>query len=250
MTGSRWRLPDAPLRSSVARAVAAAAGVTLALGLLTERWSEAGGAFLLASLGLFAVATSVLVGRIAAYHPFARFGPANAVTLVRLGLVAIVAGLIGVRDTERVAWLAVALILVATALDGLDGWLARRSRTSSAFGARFDMETDAALILVLSVLVWQHGKAGIWVLACGLMRYAFVAAGWLMAWMAAPLRSTLRGKSVAVGQLVGLGVALSPVVPTPHSTMVSAVTLTALVWSFAVDIRWLWLKVRLTREAP
>ena len=38
-----------------------------------------------------------------------------------------------------------------------------RDRPSS-FGARFDMETDAAFILILSVLVWQHGKAGAWVL--------------------------------------------------------------------------------------
>ena len=41
---------------------------------------------------------------------------------------------------------------------------------TSGYGARFDMETDAAFILVLSILVWQHGKAGAWVLLCGLMR--------------------------------------------------------------------------------
>ena len=40
------------------------------------------------------------------------------------------------------------------------------------------MEVDAALILILSILVWLHGKAGPWVIACGLMRYTFVAAGW------------------------------------------------------------------------
>ncbi len=86
----------------------------------------------------------------------------------------------------------------------MDGWRDDAAQ-QSAFGARFDMETDAALILILSVLVWQHDKAGAWVIACGLMRYAFVAAGWVMPWMAGPLRSTLRGKSVAIGQLVGLG---------------------------------------------
>ena len=49
-----------------------------------------------------------------------------------------------------------------------------RSNEASSFGARFDMETDALLILVLAALVWQHGKAGPWILAAGLMRYAFV----------------------------------------------------------------------------
>ena len=64
-----------------------------------------------------------------------------------------------------------------TLLDGVDGWLARRHRIASAFGARFDMEIDALLILALSVLAWRHEKAGAWVVASGLLRYAFVAAG-------------------------------------------------------------------------
>jgi multidrug efflux pump subunit AcrA (membrane-fusion protein) len=37
-------------------------------------------------------------------------------------------------------------------LDGVDGWLARRHEIASRFGARFDMEVDALLILALSVL--------------------------------------------------------------------------------------------------
>ena len=135
-------------------------------------------------------------------------------------------------------WPLVSIAIVAV-LDGVDGWLARRSAQHSAFGARFDMETDAALILILSVLVWQHEKAGAWVLACGLMRYGFVVAGWILPWMAGPLRSTLRGKSVAIGQFVGLGTALLPVVRVPFSTIVAAITLATLVWSFAVDIAWL-----------
>jgi hypothetical protein len=49
----------------------------------------------------------------------------------------------------------------------------------------------------------------------------------------------MRGKSVAIGQFIGLAVALSPVVPVPASTVVAALTLLALAWSFAVDIAWL-----------
>ena len=130
------------------------------------------------------------------------------------------------------------------ALDGLDGWLARSTRMASAYGARFDMETDAAFILVLSALVWQHEKAGAWVLCCGLMRYAFVAAGWMLPWLAAPLRATRRGRVVAIGQLLGLGVALAPIVPRPASAAVAGVTLAVLAWSFAIDIAWLWRQYR------
>ena len=58
---------------------------------------------------------------------------------------------------------------------------------ASAFGARFDMETDALLIQVLAILAWQYGKAGPWVLVSGLLRYLFVAAGWVWPWMREPL---------------------------------------------------------------
>ena len=47
----------------------------------------------------------------------------------------------------------VMLAIAVTVLDGADGWLARRSGVSSAFGARFDGEVDAFLILALSVAV-------------------------------------------------------------------------------------------------
>ena len=79
---------------------------------------------------------------------------------------------------EPVALL-VRLAAVALALDAVDGWVARRTGTVSELGARFDMEADAFLILVLSGFVAD--SLGGWVLAIGLMRYAFVAAGWVAA---------------------------------------------------------------------
>jgi len=172
-------------------------------------------------------------------HPFSRFGAANYVTLFRAMTMALVAGLIGEPGSARMLWFTIGLVTLVAALDGVDGWLARRSGMESGFGARFDMETDAALILVLSVLVWRHDKAGAWVLMCGLMRYVFVGAGWLLPWLGAPLRSTLRGKTIAVVQYIGLSVALAPIIMPPFSTLVAAVTLGALSWSFAVDVMWL-----------
>ena len=189
---------------------------------------------------LIAAATlGAFVGIAGHQHPHARFGAANAVTTVRVGLVALVGALIAIDADATGLWLAVVLASIAAALDGVDGWLARRTRLTSEFGARFDMETDALLILVLSILAWRHEKAGAWVLGSGLMRYAFVAAGRVLPWLARPLRSTLRGKTVAVVQIVGLIVAVAPIIPVPSSAIVAAVTLAALVWSFAVDIVWL-----------
>jgi phosphatidylglycerophosphate synthase len=239
MAGSLWRLPDAPLRASVIRASALILIATIGLTPVVASWTMSGTDYIRKSLGVFVAAALLILGRIGAHHPFPHFGAANVVTLIRVALVAGVAGLIGEPASDRIGSLAVAIVIVVVALDGVDGWVARRSSQTSAFGARFDMETDAALILILSLLVWQHGKAGAWVVGCGLMRYAFVAFGWVLPWMAAPLRSTIRGKSVAVGQLLGLSIALSPAVPMRFSTAIAAITLATLAWSFAVDIAWL-----------
>jgi hypothetical protein len=78
------------------------------------------------------------------------------------------------------------------------------------------------------------------VLLCGLMRYAFVVAGCFTPWLARPLRSTRRGKAVAIAQYVGLSIALAPAVAPAVSGPVAIVTLAALCWSFAVDVLWLW----------
>jgi phosphatidylglycerophosphate synthase len=226
------------------RAAVVGALTTALLGPFAASWAALGADYVGRSLGLFAVAVLAVAGLVGAHHPFNSFGWANQVTLVRVALVALVGALIGEAPAARVAWLAVAATTLAAALDGLDGHLARQRGTTSAFGARFDMETDAALILALSLLVWQHGKAGLWIVACGLMRYAFVAAGRVLPWLARPLRSTIRGKSVAIGQLGGLAAALSPPVPPPYSDAVAVATLAALTWSFALDVTWLWQEAR------
>ena len=168
------------------------------------------------------------------------FGSANQITLVRAVMVAGLACLVGQPATPTVAWSVVFVAIVAAALDGVDGWVARRTGTVSAFGTRFDMETDAALILVLAILAWQYGKAGPWVLLSGLMRYAFVAAGWLWSWMQAPLASSLRGKIICVVQIVALIVAVAPAITSPTSSLVAAVALLALCYSFLVDTLRLW----------
>jgi phosphatidylglycerophosphate synthase len=173
------------------------------------------------------------------HHPHARFGPANYVTSLRLAVVLGLAVVTGQPYTATLAWTATALAAVVSALDGVDGWLARRTSLSSAFGARFDMETDALLIMVLSVLAWRWNDAGVWVLGCGLMRYAFVAAAWAWPWLARPLPPSLRRKTVAVVQMVGLSTVIAPVVRPPLSEWLAAATLAILIWSFAVDLRWL-----------
>ena len=179
-----------------------------------------------------------------AHHPFPRFGPANQVTMVRACLVAIVAGFIGEPSLPSAGWIVVWAAVVTTVLDGVDGWLARRTGMASAFGARFDMETDALLIQVLAILAWQYGKAGPWVLISGLLRYQFVAAGWVLPWMREPLFPSVRRKTICVVQIVGLILTILPPIVPPASEWLAAASLAALAYSFLVDTFWLW------RQAP
>ena len=65
----------------------------------------------------------------------------------------------------------VALTVPALVLDAVDGRVARRTGTVTEFGGRFDGEVDAFLILVLSVAAAP--TVGWWVLAAGVVRYAF-----------------------------------------------------------------------------
>lgn len=164
---------------------------------------------------------------------------ANSVTAARALMVGAVAVAGLAWPTPRTASAIVAVGTVAALLDLVDGWIARRTGTASAFGARFDMEVDAAFILVLSALLWRFGIAGPWVLASGLMRYAFVAAAGPWPWLNHPLPPSRRRQTVCVVQIVALLVALAPIVPVPFGTVAAAVGLAALAWSFAVDVAWL-----------
>ena len=64
--------------------------------------------------------------------------------------------------------------LAAWVLDGLDGWLARRRGQVTAFGALFDQETDAYLVLLLCVELVVARDVGRWVLIAGALRYLLV----------------------------------------------------------------------------
>lgn len=174
-----------------------------------------------------------------------RFGPADRVTLARAVLVVFLATLTGFPELlAHLAWPYALLSLAALIMDGADGYVARRTGTASRFGARFDMELDAFFILTLCLALMVLGKAGPWVLLIGLMRYGFVMAGWLWKWLNKPLPESFRRKTVCVWQLVTLMVALLPPAPDVFAHATLLVALVLLCWSFALDIRYLYLQQR------
>jgi phosphatidylglycerophosphate synthase len=131
----------------------------------------------------------------------------------------------------------VALAAVALALDAVDGWVARRTNTVSALGARFDMEVDAFLILALSVEAARELTP--WVLAIGLARYLLGAAGWKLAWLREPTPARYWGKVVAAMQGIVLTTAVAGVLPRQVVLAALGVALALLAESFGRQVWWL-----------
>lgn len=198
---------------------------------------------------LYVCIVGLAVRYLQAHHPFPHFGPANRVTMLRAALVSLVGGFVGAPETPLAAITAAGMASVVAALDGVDGYFARRTGMASAFGARFDMEVDALLILILSLLAWRHGKAPAWVLWSGVLRYLFVAAGWAAVWMRAPLPPSRRRQAVCVIQVAALIAVVSPRLQPPLSAALAGVALAVLIASFAIDTWWLW-RHRLPARVP
>jgi phosphatidylglycerophosphate synthase len=164
-----------------------------------------------------------------------RLGPADRITLARAVLVGGVTVLtVGPSPTPVL----VAMASVALALDAVDGLVARRTGTRSNLGARFDMEVDAFLILVLSVRVALD--LGPWVLAIGAMRYVYVAAGAFLPWLRSVVPPRYWRKVVAAVQGIVLTAVTSGLFPRPVTVTAVAAALALLVESFGRDIVWQW----------
>ncbi len=208
---------------------AALAGVS-ALSPLSPMGFAAGIAYL--------VVSSLLLARGLRRREAARFGQANIVTATRSVLVGLITAIVVSSFTESVSTpLLVTLAAIALILDGVDGYVARRTSSESELGAQFDMEVDAFLLLVLSV--YCGPIVGWWVLAFGLMRYAFVAAGLVLPWMRETLPPRYWRKAVTAICGVALTVVASRLLPEVVATIVALAALAFLVESVARDVTWL-----------
>ena len=160
------------------------------------------------------------IGFLQQHHPFARFGAANQITTLRAILVALVAGLVGEPRVPAVAVAAVGRQRRRHAARRRRRLAGAAPRIASRFGARFDMEIDALLILALSVLAWRHDKAGAWVVA--VRRCCDTPSSRPARWRrgcAAPLPPSRRRQTICVIQIAALTLVMLPAVEPPVSTV-------------------------------
>jgi phosphatidylglycerophosphate synthase len=228
-----------PVVGSPLPSIISVALLTAALGGALAERADWTGADVVAGLAAYAALSGIIAAAAPVQSSPGGFGLANQVTLLRAGLVCLIAGALAGGAPALLGWSLVALIAAALSLDAVDGWLARRFGAASGFGARFDLEIDALLILILAVLVWQSGRIGAWVLAIGLLRYAFVLAGWLIPSLRRSLPPSRRRQAVCVQQGVTLLLCLLPPVGPTLASVSAGVALLALLVSFAVDIIYL-----------
>jgi CDP-diacylglycerol--glycerol-3-phosphate 3-phosphatidyltransferase len=170
-------------------------------------------------------------------------GWANGITLLRAGLISALAGFLFQRpvaglEPEWLSWAPGVLYLIVSALDGLDGYVARVTGSETRLGERLDVEVDSLGLLVASALVVWNGKAPVFYLAVGLGVYGLR--------IATAIRRR-RGKPVApvppraiarwiAGCEMGLaGVALLPPFGATAVTVAAAVMTIALIGSLAWD---------------
>ena len=138
------------------------------------------------------------------YTPQGRFGLANVITAARAAFVVLLALPKESLSPARAAALA-ALILLT---DGIDGAVARKRGEASAFGACFDMETDALFVLMVTLRLWLHEGYGSWVLTAGILRYAYVISIWFAPGSGREAPRSLLGRLafliLALGLIAGL----------------------------------------------
>ena len=166
------------------------------------------------------------------------FGPADLVTLTRTvligGIAAITADSLGTGNAPIAL---IVMAVIALVLDGVDGKVARRMDAVSKFGARFDMEADSFLILVLSILTLP--MLGPIVLLSGTMRYQFALAAVLLPWLRCSTPSRYSAKVVAALQGIVLVVVASEVLSRSSATVLMVVSAATVIWSFGCTVQWL-----------
>ncbi|UFS66819.1 CDP-alcohol phosphatidyltransferase family protein [Paracoccus denitrificans] len=218
-------------------AASAAMGVLSMQALRLAGMGGTAGGWLAAS-ALYLACCAMILAQMRRSYPHDRIGGCNAVTLLRAAITC--ALLAPLADGAAAGWAVAMAGLVALALDGVDGWLARRSGLVSGFGARFDMEVDAAFALTLALHVWLGTTLGPEVLLLGVLRYGFVAAGTALPWLRADLPQRLRRKAICVLQLATLLLLQTPLPSHAQAGFLAWLATAALALSFALDIRWLW----------
>lgn len=173
--------------------------------------------------------------------PFKAMTLATQITLFRLLLVPVYCVLavqygesikVG-NPLEHLRWLAIGTYILAAALDGLDGWIARKFDQKSLMGSILDPLTDKALLLsgliTMTLVNWgQDWHLPMWFLILVILRDVEIIVGiWILYFInrRVPIHPHWTGKVCTVTQMIALGWIMLKLfnIPTLIPTIVAAV---------------------------
>lgn len=165
-------------------------------------------------------------------------GGPNLVSLLRGGAYAAVAGFALLEPRAWVAWLPALLYGAGSALDWIDGLLARVNEQTTVLGKKLDMAFDTLGFLVAPVVGVLWGRLPVFYLSLSAARYLFKAGTGLRRRRGLPVHdlpsSTVR-RPLAGLQMAFISVALAPVIPVDIVHPAAAVVLLPSLVIFARD---------------
>lgn len=235
-----------PLTASLATGLGGVAGWLAAVGLLTSVDYP----FLAAVAGLLAVqgVIVVIVYRREAECP-AAFTIPTAITVIRGGAIAVLAGFLLSSPEGVVVWVPAILYAMAAGLDAVDGFFARLTGTVTAVGARLDTEMDALGVLVGAAVAIALGMAPSIYLLVGLARYAYVAGLGVRRRLGRPISELPESRLRRVNAAAQMAVIIVLLAPWPGPNTSRALALVAMV-PFLLIFGRDWLLATGRREGP
>lgn len=191
-------------------------------------------------------------------HLFPTLGAANWITLLRASGIVALAGFLplafqpdySLANLEGLIWVPGLIYLCVCLLDLLDGYVARKQKRETELGKQLDIITDAAGMLVASVLAVALGRLPFIYLAVGLAYYPFIFGIWLRQRRALPvetLQSRPYARIIAGCQMGLVGVALLPIFTPTFTSLAASIFMTPLLLGFLRD--WLVVSCRITTDS-
>jgi len=185
-------------------------------------------------------------------HLFSTLGAANWISLLRAGAVVALAGFLpaavqgGQGLRSGLAWVPGLLYLGLSLADLLDGFLARRKGRETLLGKRLDIETDAAGLLVASLVAAFLGRLPFIYILAGLAYYPFILGIRLRQRRGLPVVALISRPSsrIIAGCQMGLvGMALLPIFGPTFTFLAAWIFMTPLLLGFLRD--WLVVSCRI-----
>lgn len=138
------------------------------IGLFADIYYDIVCSIAVVSISFFIILIKLSFSEIKKLKPLG--GYANWVTGFRLLNLFVLIGFLNFLSPITIGIWCLAMI----SLDGVDGYLARKFKTSSDFGAQFDMESDSFFVAAISLILYKLNLVEFWILIPGFMRYIYL----------------------------------------------------------------------------